>query len=117
MEKAGRQDRLLFVAKCEHSALYLLLRRCLRWSIGRGRSLLLGLALLLLPLLLLIGRPDILSFVGDLDLRSETLVVRVLHDFADMNIAHREMQLVIRFGVRRKPVLAIDLFAVGHERG
>src|SRR4051794_37197548 len=75
----------------------LLLRWRLRW-------------LLLLALLLSLVL-DFLSFVGDLHVRAEPLVVLVLHLFTDVHIVHLEVQRVVRNGVHREPVFAVHLLA------
>src|ERR1700690_2001739 len=58
-----------------------------------------------------------LAFIRDLHVRSEALVIAVLHDFADAYVAGGKVQLVIGFGVGRKPVLAVDLLSPSGELG
>src|SRR5215469_14746622 len=71
--------------------------RCL----GNRETLLLRLRLVLRSLF---SRRQFLALVRDSRLRTELLVVLVLHDFADVNIASHEVQSVVGFCVRRKPV-------------
>src|SRR5215470_14409117 len=75
------------------------------------RRLLLRLVLLWRLLLLVIALLHVAAIVGDLHLRSEPLVVRVLHNLTNVHISRAEMQRVVSAGVSRKPVPSIYLFA------
>ena len=60
---------------------------------------------------------NFLALIENLGIGAETLVVFVLHDFLDVHIFQLEVQLVVRFGVDGKPVLAVDLLPPGGELG
>ena len=53
-------------------------------------------------------------------LRSGELVICVLHGFAEVDVAsaaHAEVENFAGFAIGRKPILAVDLFAIGYESG
>src|ERR1035438_4261887 len=60
---------------------------------------------------------NFLALIENLGIGAETLIVFVLHDFLDVHIFQLEVQLVVRFGVDGKPVLAVDLLPPGGELG
>src|ERR1700685_1962498 len=60
---------------------------------------------------------DFLSLEGDLRLRSEPLIVLVLHDFFDANVPRGKMQSVVSLGVSGKPIRVVNLFPPGREFG
>src|SRR5258708_25205950 len=53
----------------------------------------------------------------NLGLGTKAFVVHIFDDFPHVDIAADEMQGVIGHGVGGEPVLAVDLFAVGHKLG
>src|ERR1039458_4574780 len=58
-----------------------------------------------------------LPFVRDPRLRSEPLVVRVLDDFADLDVAQTELQRVFRACIGGEPVRPVNLLAPGGKFG
>src|SRR5205085_5793654 len=50
-------------------------------------------------------------------LGAKALVIGQLDDLAHVDVALAEMQRVISANIRRKPVLAVNLLAIGHELG
>src|SRR5262249_49865344 len=58
-----------------------------------------------------------LAFVGDLHIRSESLVILVLLFFHDPYVVGRKMQRVVGVGIDGKTVLPIDLLAPGSKLG
>src|SRR5690348_12068097 len=49
------------------------------------------------------------------DVGAELLIVGVAHDHPDVDRASIEVEIVVGVDVGRKPVLAVDIFAVGLE--
>src|SRR5262245_21382858 len=72
----------------------------------------------LLGLIWLLGvrsRLDLLAIEYHLHIRSEALVICVLHDLANVDIAAREVQIVFGLGICWEPIFAVDLLAIGDE--
>src|SRR3954470_880741 len=80
-----------------------------RLALGRRRII------FLLVLVVLVGH--FFTFVGDLDLRTETLVVGIFHDLANAHVTGRKMERVVSFGIGWEPVFVVDLFPPGGEFG
>src|SRR5260370_37867224 len=86
-------------------------RKLKRLFLWRIRILLLR--LLLLRLLLTLRQ--FLALIQNLHVRTKSLVVLVLHDLLNVDVAHLEVQFVIRLRVSREPVLAVDLLPPAGE--
>src|SRR5258707_7619645 len=56
-----------------------------------------------------------LALERDPRLHAEPLVVRVLEDLSDVHVTALEMQEIVRAGVGREPVFAVNLLPVGDK--
>src|ERR1700692_504535 len=68
-------------------------------------------------LILLISLGNLFPFIQNSYIRSKPLVIFILHNFANVNVAHVEVQGVVGPCVGGKPVPVIDLLPPGGELG